>query len=246
LTTKQECKEILTRIYKQYIEIKIGNFDNVDRAKKAMDGLKQAINITNYINKHVKNDSEIYRTYRSYTLQLIIRNIREGVTTAKISAEETGFISAINDNINQIIDCAEYFHEVELKLLQDLGFEDSHLQLTEMINEVRNRKEDILSSIRESNIQRQLDNIDNRLSDIERQFSRDVERETITKRPGRKLFNLLAKIGPGASLSISNILLAVGAIHYQVSQETLSWGVVQSVGQGLFSMIAVIPDLQNA
>jgi hypothetical protein len=201
----------------------------------------------NDINKHIEHDADIYKKYTSMELFNVISSIRYSVKEAKITAQELGFISTIQNNIEKIIDCAQYYPEVELQLLTELGFDNPQAELAETINEVKSRKQGLLLTAREKYVLGQLNKAVDKLSNIQERLSETVkfpERKD-TYRPGKRLFRVFSKIAPGAFMSISNALLAAGVLHLQGSPQPMSWESLQSVGLGVFSIITASQDLMN-
>jgi len=72
-------------------------------------------------------------------------------------------------------------------------------------------------------------------------------KESVATKPrkSRRWFTGLGKIAQGTALSIANIALAVGALHFPVSPETKTWGSVASVATGIGTIFAGIGDLRN-
>lgn len=173
--SEQACKDFLRGLYTQYIQIKISQLEDPEDATRARDAIIKAMDMINHINKHIEHDADIYKTYTSMELFKVFSSIRSSVKTAKVTAEELGFISAIENNLEMIIDCAQYYLGVELQLLNELGFKNPRDALNETINEVKTRKQELLSTAREQSVSGQLNKVVDKIANIEERLSKTAK-----------------------------------------------------------------------
>jgi hypothetical protein len=66
-----------------------------------------------------------------------------------------------------------------------------------------------------------------------------------TPKKSRRWFKGLGQIAQGAAFSIANVALAMGALQFQVSPETQTWGAIASVTTGIGTVLSGIGDLRN-
>jgi hypothetical protein len=95
-----------------------------------------------------------------------------------------------------------------------------------------------------------LERIEEQLDQAGKQFDelRKLEPEQIQqtkKKRSRRWFKGLGHISQGAALSIANVALAIGVIHFPVSPETQTWGALASVATGIGTILNGVGDLLN-
>ena len=104
--------------------------------------------------------------------------------------------------------------------------------------------------LREVGLRTQLTQIEERLEASAKQFSEFQEAakkkgDTEPPKKSRRWFKGLGQIAQGAALSIADVALAVGALHFPVSPETQTWGAVASVATGVGTIFSGMGDLRS-
>lgn len=174
-----------------------------------------------------------------------------GVVSSTITpCSALGFAEAIDDHLAEIIDGIEVedLPSHETALLRDLGIADPETYLSGMVYVVRARKEDLKASAKETPVSRQLESVPEKLAKGTRELGEGDSGETDSgtrRRPQRRWFKGLSKIGLGAFFSIVDIASLYGLVTIPVPTGAEVGGAMASVAMGVTKMMDGIGDLRN-
>ena len=253
--TEQEYKDFLVYLFSEYAESKIRRlFRGLHPIERHHEfdwefrRLREAMNVINYVKHNCDSDDEIYETFRMEILGSTVRSVRSGVRTSSNMAKRSGFLDAIDDHFEEIIDGIkpEYFPKEELEVLQKLGSKNPQIELAGIIYLLKAKQSQLASLIREVRISKQLDRIEEMLLKAEERFEEESKEEEEKPRgPGRRWFKGLGQIAQGAALSIANIALAAEFLPFPVSAETKTWGAMTSTTAGFGMVLTGVGELRN-
>ena len=101
----------------------------------------------------------------------------------------------------------------------------------------------------EMSTRQQLRHVSEQVGSIEKEFEKfrnsKQDRNGEPPKRSRRWFKGFGQIGQGAALSIANVALAIGAIHFPVSPETQTWGALASVATGIGTVFTGVGELRN-
>lgn len=256
--TNDEYKEFLKYIFNEYIRSRIYRMEHLFDHPHQFEywnyqllRLKRAVGLINYINDYSSGDSStIYGTFTLSGLRGTISIIREGVNHNNYRAEETGFLDALDSYYDEIVEglAIELFPESEYDLLREFGSRDPRSDIQGIIYLLKARKRRGYCSNKEVSISKRLKDVVEKLSEYEEHFKEQDEKKTLKEeRPkkSRRWWKGLGQIGRGAALSIGDMALAIGVLHFPVSPETQTWGSLVSATTGVGMIRNGIGELRN-
>lgn len=207
--------------------------------------LRDAIALANLIYSLTEN-RDIYDIFKPDGVGKIIGDIKDGVNLSKNMAEDGGFLDALNNHYDEIIEglTIDLFPEGELMIFHDLGAKDPKSELQGILYLLKVRAKKASNLQKEASPQHLLERVQNKLTEEEEQFKAEKAKEQPPQK-SRRWFKGLGKIGQGAGLSIADIGLAAGIIKFPVSAETASLGALASVISGYGLIMDGIGELRG-
>jgi len=206
--TDQEYKDFLTYLFNEYVEARI---HRVSRHFHPLEWrhefgwqwqrLRAGMDVTNYIKHNCETDDEIYQTFTLDKLKSTVDGVEDGVKLNDRMTTESGFLSAIDDHFEEIVNGMkpEYFPTEELEVLRYLGSRNPQVELAGIIYLLKVRKGGLISSAKEIPISKQLEKLLERLSREQERFKeqKEVVNKKLPARPGRRWFKALGQICQG-------------------------------------------------
>ena len=255
----KEYLDFLQYLFNEYVAGKISRiqryfghpryWDKYEWHRLEWHRLPQAMHIITYINRYCDTDEDIYTTFMLDKLREIVGYVKEGVSWSNILIKNSGFIYAIEDHFEHIVDGIklEHFSEQEFEILKELGSFDPKVELSGIIHLLKVNKLKLSRSAKEVKISVQLKQTEEILFDsllILREEEKKEEENKIPKtRPGLKWFKGLGQICQGALLTIADVSLAIGVLQFPVSPETKTWGAMVSTTTGIGMILSGVGDL---
>jgi ferric-dicitrate binding protein FerR (iron transport regulator) len=129
-----------------------------------------------------------------------------------------------------------------------MGSTNPEADLRGMIYVVKRRKEERRQMSREIPVSRQLERAEEELARTRKQFEESAEEEennTEAPKKSRRWFKGLGQIAQGAAISIADIGIAIGMLHFPVSPETQTLGALVSTATGVGTVLNGIGELRN-
>jgi hypothetical protein len=106
--TDDEYRTFLEYLFQQYVAPRrdrlFGLLGDSRMFGYVMSRLRAATQIVNYATGHCRDDEELYKTYRLEKLRDVIRDVREPLSSLRQAVEEAGFLNAIGEHLEPIID----------------------------------------------------------------------------------------------------------------------------------------------
>ena len=209
-----------------------------------LERMRHTSQLTQFIQAFSEHDDEIYSTFRPERLRQVVYDVSNELRRSNRLLEDSGFIDALDAHYDEIVDglTPEHFPQEELQLLRAFGSEDPQRDLRAFIFILKSRR-----------ARRQGDRMRIRveLSRVEKQVSNeadairgDGEIPPDVRKP-RRWFKGLGQIAQGTALSLADVGLAIGVLHFPVSPETQTWGALVSVTTGVGMVLAGAGDLRG-
>lgn len=210
-----------------------------------MERLRSAVILLRFINRNCATTDEIYRTITLNRITRLVNEVHYGVRLNNRLMEELGFFDVFDEYYDEIVEGMKYEHmpNQEIDILRDLGSEDPGAELLALLY--------IVKSKRKTAERFKQEKISNRLTDIEDQLSRQLDKmEELedTEEPPKKSkrwFKGLGQIAEGSALSLANIGLVVGIFSFPVAPETAGWGALVSSINGVGKILNGIGEFMG-
>lgn len=244
---EDEYEDFLQYLFHTYIRDRLHHLERsmegpkgFNRVNNTLDSLRGAAHLLRYIQSHCADTDDIYSTFTTGRLHRVINEVLYGLRDSRRLAEEGGFLKAIDEHYDDIVSGIkfEHFPESELVVLRNLGSDDPKAEIQAIIYILKEKQ------TRPQN--RETQSVSSRLQQSEKQLASAAETmEEAQKASDSKIkvpkkskpwFKGLGKIAQGAALSLADIGLAVGMLHFPVSAETQTYGALVSAITG-FGMI---------
>jgi hypothetical protein len=256
--TDDEYREFLTFLFEHYVRPRITrvrrhfNHHMMDEWQYHLDQATRAAQILRFIESYCDDDDDAYRTFTVERLARAVSNTRNSLDFSNRTTEEAGFLDAFEDHMREILAHLQASHlpDAEREVLRDMGSPNPEVELRALVYQARASSDRVEQSARELPIRKQLEYAAERLKKDEIDFE-EMKKEDNEKRPvqapkrSRRWFKGLGQIAQGSALSIANVALAVGVLHFPVSPETQTWGAVASVSTGIGTVLNGVGDLRN-
>ena len=255
---KEECEPILKQLYEEYVKMRVGQFRDFsyplsiiktreglsiskDQIRRELEnslqpmGALRSMDIINHI-KNYNNDEDLYKTYSKDALRTVVSDVRKNVEINKIAAQETGHLSVLDDNLEQIIECMElaYFPTQDYVVLNNLGSKDSPSELVTMISRVKSRKTIVINFIEQSS------GSTLRILDGTIDYLGRIENGIDTEHPGVTWFSKLGSILKGSALIGADVAAAV------FSSGATLFGSIPSVATGVVIIIDWFNEIKKS
>jgi len=255
--SEQEYKHFLEYIFNEYVRDRLPRVhDHYEfelhhhRRDKYLHILKRPAILTRYIHAYCDDEGDIYRTFTAGALGGIIRNVETGLHRSNRLLEQAGFLDAFDSYLEEIIEGIkpEYFPKYDLEVLREMGSTNPKADLRGIVYAVKRRKEERRRMSREIPIRRQLELAEEELERTRKQLEESVEEKQNNievPKKSRRWFKGLGQIAQGAALSIADVGIAVGMLHFPVSPETQTLGALVSTATGVGNMLNGIGELRN-
>jgi len=249
------CRALIEQAYDENVKTRIGaihrvNDVDISQRQQVLERLKKAVRTLRSINEICEDADDLYQTFTRERLSELIIDIRNGVNTAKRLAEATGFLDALDQYFDVMIDClrAEHFPAGELDLLRSLGSTNPEKELEVLVFVLKARKpyrpildrweNPPLTSIR---VSEQLQRLQGELQDASTQvsFTPDQRHKPI------RWFKSLGQIGTGAAMTIFDVMAAASLLPFPVDPASQSYGAMLSVVGGIGQILNGYGEWRN-
>jgi hypothetical protein len=235
----------------------------------ALDGLAKARDTLRLID--LKGDP--YETFKARAIASMLGDIASGVRKQSDMLEHLGFGRVLDSDFSKIATQMrpEHLPAAEAEILRTLGFPEIADNLPGLFDPVSQhasasavrrqevpiteelvRLAELLEEARKAHLR--LAEIDAKVAVLtlnngsegpERQESiENLEREQAEIKKPRRWWKGVGKVAQGVVMSLADVALAVGALPFEVSEETRSWGCIVSVTVGVGTMMDGIGDLR--
>ncbi|MFZ1010034.1 MAG: hypothetical protein WAN65_24565 [Candidatus Sulfotelmatobacter sp.] len=257
--TDEEYREFLIFLFERYVRARLprirAHFGHhmMDEWRYHLDQATRAAQILRFIESYCDdNNDDAYRTFNVERLARSVSDTRNSLAFSNRTTEEAGFLDAFEDHTREILGNLQASHlpEADREVLREMGSSNPEVELRTLVYQARASGDRVEQSAREIPIRKQLQYVAEELKKDEVAFE-EMEKESkgehlgeIPKKP-RRWFKGLGQIAQGSALSIANVALAVGALHFPVSPETQTWGAVASVSTGIGTVLNGVGDLRN-
>lgn len=256
--TDDEYRAFLTVLFKRHVRPRLPRVRSrfhhhmMEEWSYHLDQAQRAARVLRYIEAYCGDGDDPYETFTLERLSRAVNDTRSCLEFSNRSVDESGFIDAYEGHVSEILMGLrpEHLPDLDKEVLRDMGSPDPETELAELVFRVRAERERSVTMRQEVSVRQQLRNVEERVARAAQEFDElkksQAEREStgMPKKP-RRWFKALGQIGQGAALSIANVALAVGAIHFPVSPETQTWGAVASVTTGIGTVLSGVGDLRN-
>jgi hypothetical protein len=256
--TDIEYREFLTFLFERYVRPRIPRVRRHfhhhmgDEWGYHVDQAAHAAQVLRFIESYCDDDDDAYRTFTAERLARAVSDTRYSFEFSNRTTEEAGFLDAIEAHTREILANLQPSHlpEAEKEVLREMGSLNPEVELRALVYQVKASGDRIELSARELSIRKQLQYAEEWLKKDELDFEemKKVDKEKHlgdAPKKSRRWFKGLGQIAQGSALSIANVALAVGALHFPVSPETQTWGAVASVSTGIGTVLNGVGDLRN-
>lgn len=247
----QEYKDYLNYLFDQNVTIprtlikgRSARFSkSTDQAEEALEGLRRAMGIVNYIWEQLDEDGDIYRIFREEVLRETVGNARKGVIVGHDLANETGLLQVVTEHFDEIIEGmrVEHFPKEELAILRDLGVKNPQVALHATVYLLKRRRR-LLHESGYYDLARELVTVFEMLPGrFERSLSPQPYRVEGQK---RRNWKVLGGVIEGAGMVIGNVLMVINPLGVTISApEAQSYGAITSVTGGIGKIVASFGEL---
>ena len=249
---REQFKEYIRYIYDSNIRSRLGShrLRGHHRHRFPEDGfsyewskiveIAQLLKLINRISKH---DGDPYRIFNQERLHNLTDEVRWAVNYTDNIAEDAGFLEAMDEHFDEIVDGMEIddFPAEELEILRQLGSDMPRGELLALITKVK-------SSIpqrekrNELSISQALKNVDNRLA---QKTTRPSDKTEELPKKSRKWFKGLGKIITGVGLTVGDIGLAIGLIPLPALGQIPTSGALVSATAGVGTILDGAGELRG-
>lgn len=260
--TDDEYRAFLGYLFERYIRPRLGRVRRrfhhhmMDEWDYHLDHARRAAHVLRFIEDHCDEDGveDPYQTFTSERLARTVSDTRSSFHFANRVTEEGGFIDVLESHLQEIVRDLHPNHlpEADKEVFRDMGIHNPEVELQVLILQVKAWGQRQSRNANELSIRQQLDRIDKILEEAEKCFQDRIKLEKDARenspaaaRKPRRWFKGLGQIAQGSALSIANVAMAVGALHFPVSPETQTWGAVASVTTGVGTVLNGVGDLRN-
>jgi hypothetical protein len=209
-----------------------------------------------------------YDAFRARALAGVLRQVRTGVTSNTRMLDEMGLLRTLDAEYSVIARQmrVEDLPLGEQEMLSRYGFDDVADHLPGVIYAVRSHARE-RSGFQELSVSQELrrlaERLDaaaadhDRLQEIEDEITvirsqnerpqvpAELASEQDSRRKERRWWKGIGQIVQGAAMSLADGALAVGALKFDVSDETKTWGALVSVTAGVGTVMSGIGDLRG-
>jgi hypothetical protein len=161
----------------------------------------------NYVINHCPDDYSIHGTFRKDALGNALSSTRDLVAQTRTIAEETGFISLINDHFSNTIDGlrADFLPREDTDALRAIGCKDPSVELSGIIQILKLHKDKIYQSIKHEPIETQMLRLED---DIAEDIDSLPETQQENQKNSKKFWKIIKVAGgivQGAVLTTVNV-----------------------------------------
>ena len=256
--TDDEYREFLAVLFRRYVRPRIPRLRRrfhhhmMEEWDYHLAQAERAAHVLRYIESYCDDDGDVYRTFTLDRIAQAVSDTRYSLDFSNRTIDEGGFLDAYEPHASEILTGLQPQHlpEADKEVLREMGSPDPDAELAELVFRAKAFRERAEQFSREVSVRQQLRHAEEQLAKAEQHFDelKKLEsEEAVEKAPkkSRRWFKALGQIGQGAALSIANVALAIGAIHFPVSPETQTWGAVASVATGIGTVLSGVGDLRN-
>ncbi len=206
-----------------------------------MRHLCHAVRSVRFMKAESENEFHTPSVFADSAMNEILQAIRHAASVNKDALDQSGILDALDAHLPQILEGlrAEHLPSYDVEILKDCGSRAPEAELSGLVGlakvnlaRPRSEPEDLESRLR---------SVEERLLSLEEQ----TDAPPIHGRSVRRWFKGMGQIGQGAALSIANVALAAGVIHFPVSPETQTWGAITSATTGVGMILGGIGDLRG-
>ena len=217
-----------------------------------LDQAERSARLFRYVDNYCDDGGDVYSTFTLDRLASAVHDTRYGLEFSNRAIDEAGFLDAYERHVTEILAGLQPHHipEVDKDVMRDMGSPDPEAELAELVFHAKAERDRFLQMRQEISVRQQLRNAEERVTKAAAEFDElkksagDPKAKDFPKK-SRRWFKGLGQISQGAALSIANVALAVGALHFPVSPETQTWGAVASVATGIGTVLSGVGDLRN-
>jgi hypothetical protein len=218
-----------------------------ERFEYEIDRMRRAAQLARFIQTFSDNDDDVYSTLRSERLGNMVSDVGNIVSHSARVLDETGFIDALNAYYDEIVDglSVEHLPGSEASLLRELGSDDPQRDLRAIIFIMKKRRNKFLAD--RTRVEHELSRVAKEVNEAGQQIQQMQGVANIpphAQKP-RRWFKGLGQIAQGTAVSLANVGLAIGWLHFPVSPETQTWGSLASVTTGIGMVAAGAGDLRG-
>jgi hypothetical protein len=256
--TDEEYRAFLTVLFRRHVQPRLPRVRRrfhhhmMEEWQYHLDQAERSARVLRYIENYCEDGDDVYGTFTLDRLASAVHETRYGLEFSNRAVDESGLLDAYELHVGEILSGLQPHHlpEIEKDVLRDMGSPDPEAELAELVFRARADRNRSAAMRQEVSVRQQLRNIEEQVAKAGQEFDelRKSQAEPEPKefpKKSRRWFKGLGQIGQGAALSIANVALAVGAIHFPVSLETQTWGVVASVATGIGTVLGGVGDLKN-
>ncbi len=256
--TDEEYREFLVILTRRYVQPRIprllphSRHHIYDEWFYELHRAERAARLLRFIENNCNDDGDVYSTFTLDRLARAVSDTRSSVYFSNRTIEEAGFLDAFEAHTSEILAGLrpEHLPEADKEVLQEMGSQDAEAELAELVFRARAYRQRVESVHNEVPTQQRLHQVEERLDRAEKEFDelKRLEPEKLAKetpKKSRRWFKGLGQIAQGAALSIANVALAAGVIHFPVSPETQTWGALASVATGIGTVLTGVGDLRS-
>lgn len=223
-----------------------------ERFEYEIDRMRRAAQLARFIQAFSDNDDDVYSTLRGDRIANTVDDVGNVVSRSARVLDETGFVDALNAHYDEIVDglSVEHLPKSEASLLRELGSEDPQRDLMAVIFIMRSRRNKRFQADR-TRVEQDLSRVAKELSEAGQQIQEAAQKmqgfadvPPHVRKP-RRWFKGLGQIAQGTAVSLANVGLAIGWLHFPVSAETQTWGSLASVTTGIGMVAAGAGDLRG-
>lgn len=255
--TDDEYRQFLGFLFDRYVRPRLprlrGEFHHaMQEWNYHLSRAQSAAQLLRYIGMYCDSDEDVYRTFTLNRLQRAVHDTRTSLVFSNRAAEDAGFIDAIEAHAEDVVTGLEVRHlpDADKEVLREMGSPNPDAELSALVLFAK----DSMARLEWMSTRHWLRDAEKRLSRPGEGFKEDDNPGEVVARPKRsrrrprkprRWFTGLGKVTQGTALSIANVALALGVLHFPVSPETKTWGSVASVATGIGTILAGIGDLRN-
>ena len=216
-----------------------------ERFEYEIDRMRRAAQLARFIQTFSDSDDDVYSTLRSERLGNAVSDVGNIVSHSARVLDDTGFIDALNAHYDEIVDglSVEHLPRSEASLLRELGSEDPQRDLMAVIFIMKRRRNKAFLADR-TRVENELTRVAKEVNEAGQQMQ-GVADIPPHARKSRRWFKGLGQIAQGTAVSLANVGLAIGWLHFPVSPETQTWGSLASVTTGIGMVAAGAGDLRG-
>jgi hypothetical protein len=257
--TDDEYREFLTFLLERYVRPRLARVRRrfhhhmMEEWDYHLNQAQQALQVLRFIEANCNDDDEIYHTFTLERLMRAVSDTRYSLEFANRMAGEAGFLDALEAHADDILSGlrVQDLPDADRQIFREMGSPNPELELRALVLRAKAFRDRLRQDSRELPIGRQLKHAEQRVAEAQQSFEKMCkaqEEELADKKApakSRRWFKGLGQIAQGAALSIADVALAVGALHFPVSPETQTWGAVASVTTGIGTILNGVGDLRN-